>query len=130
MENLDVAGELERMKDNIRKFATIVKNQIETIDKLEKRVEELESSKRTANNRKVSGDPEKIALVLNLLHKQGYSIQAAADTGLLSYSKTYGVYSWDEKFRTEWLEKYDLVGVFENPLESSALAHKHEALFK
>ena len=88
MENLDVAGELERMKDNIRKFATIVKNQIETIDKLEKRVEELESSKRTANNRKVSGNPEKIALVLNLLHKQGYSIQTATDTGLLSYSKT------------------------------------------
>lgn len=124
---VEVHDALEKMKTNIRTLGGIIKQQATTIAELEARTSEIETTSRASKIRKVTGDPETIALTLHLVHKKGLSIQAASEVGLLSYSKTYGVYTWDEEYRTEWLEEHGVLDMYEEPLAHSEKAKKIDA---
>lgn len=123
----EVHDALEKMKSNIRTLGGIIKGQVTTISLLNEKVLALESENKASKIRKVTGDPESIALALHLVHKKGLSIQAASDTGVLSYSKTFGVYSWPEDYRNEWLEEHGMIDVYEDPLGNSIKASKIDA---
>lgn len=123
-----VAAALEKMKTNIRTLGGIIKKQTATISELTDKVTGLEEDNKASKIRKVTGDPELIAITLHLVHKKGMSIQAASEVGVLSYSKTYGVYSWPEDYRMEWLEEHDMMDVYEDPIANSAKAKNITAL--
>lgn len=123
----EVHDALEKMKGNIRTLGGIIKGQATTINLLNEKVLALESDNKASKIRKVTGDPENIALALHLLKKKGLSIQAAHDTGVLSYSKTFGVSSWPDEYRDEWLDEHGMVDVYEDPLNNSIKASKIDA---
>ena len=123
----EVRDALEKMKGNIRTLGGIIKGQATTINLLNEKVLALESDNKASKIRKVTGDPENIALALHLLKKKGLSIQAAHDTGVLSYSKTFGVSSWPDEYRDEWLDEHGMVDVYEDPLNNSIKASKIDA---
>lgn len=123
----EVHDALEKMKNNIRVLGGIIKGQATTISGLTERVAALEVDNKASKIRKVTGDPELIALALHLVHKKGLSIQSASDTGVLSYSKTFGVYSWPEEYRDEWLDEHGMIDVYEDPLNNSIKASKIDA---
>lgn len=123
----EVHDALEKMKGNIRTLGGIIKGQATTISLLNEKVLALESDNKASKIRKVTGDPENIALALHLLKKKGLSIQAAHDTGVLSYSKTFGVSSWPDEYRDEWLDEHGMVDVYEDPLNNSIKASKIDA---
>lgn len=124
---VEVTEALEKMKSNIRTLGGIIKQQAATIAELEARTSEIETTSKASKIRKVQGDPEEIALTLHLVHKKDLSIQAASEVGLLSYSKTYGVYTWDEEYRTEWLEEHGVLDMYEDPLAHSEKAKTIDA---
>lgn len=123
----EVHDALEKMKGNIRTLGGIIKGQATTINLLNEKVLALEADNKASKIRKVTGDPENIALALHLLKKKGLSIQATHDTGVLSYSKTFGVSSWPDEYREEWLDEHGMVDVYEDPLNNSTKASKIDA---
>lgn len=123
----EVHEALEKMKANIRTLGGIIKGQATTINLLNEKMQALEADNKASKIRKVTGDPENIALALHLLKKKGLSIQATFDTGVLSYSKTFGVSSWPDEYRDEWLDEHGMVGVYEDPLNNSIKASKIDA---
>lgn len=120
-------SEIEAVKGHIRTFGALLKKQIIINEKLQVRIAALEADNKASKIRKVTGDPENIALALHLLKKKGLSIQAAHDTGVLSYSKTFGVSSWPDEYRDEWLDEHGMVDVYEDPLNNSIKASKIDA---
>lgn len=124
----EVQDALETMTTNIRTIGGLLKKQINANADLVKRIEALEAESNGGKVRKVTGDPEAIAIALHLIHKKGYSIQAVKDSGVLSYSKAYGVYSWPEEHRNKWLEEHGMVDVYEDPIANSPKASKIYAL--
>lgn len=124
----EVVDALETMKTHIRTLGGIIKRQTADIAELTTKVTGLEEDNKSSKIRKVTGDPELIAITLHLVHKKNMSIQAAAQTGVLSYSKTYGVYSWPEEYRDEWLEEHGMTDVYEDPISNSVKASKIPAL--
>lgn len=79
-------------------------------------------------NRQVQEDINVIAIALHFYHKQNITARTIVGSGLVSYSKAYGIASWDRQFVYDFVEVHEVKDIFDNAINMPELVKDYPAL--
>ena len=103
------------LEQRIDTLQNAVKTLTQVFRKQEIEIRELRAmkDKPARKPRNITAAPESIAFAAYLRDKENFSVRQLEESGVLTYSKSYGLYSWDEEFLQDFLEKHDVQELYE-----------------
>lgn len=103
------------LEQRIDTLQNAVKTLTQVFRKQEIEIRELRAmkDKPARKPRNITAAPEAIAFAAYLRDKENFSVRQLEESGVLTYSKSYGLYSWDEEFLQDFLEKHDVQELYE-----------------